>query len=462
VCVGILLLAGCRQNAKADGGAETDASVKPIVQVEVQPVVGTSLDETVEALGTTQPLRSRTARVTTAIEGRVAEILPAAIEPEMSDSRPQTTSGAVDSPPTAVEGQMVTERQVIVRLDDSLARAAVAKADGALAEAQAAAAAQSVSRPQQLQAAEAALASAGSALKGAEEQLKRLRDIGERLVGSASLADAQTAVERARSDKHAAEAHLAELSELPAARKAAELQAKVRAAEADLTAAQMQLELCKIRSPIAGRLGQVSIFLGQSLAIGTPVATVTDLRQIGFEAAVPAKRIQLIQVGQPATIVWGDDAAPQTLPGKVTFVGQEIEPGSGSFRVIVVAENPEERLRSGLHVHARIVVRHLENVLVVPRAAVIEETDDPYLFVAEQKGDKLVARRVPVKPGVRSGDLVQVEGEGIAAGATIVTAGNYFLPDGAEVRTDNGEKKETSESPEKPETAPKTKDKDDK
>jgi membrane fusion protein (multidrug efflux system) len=224
----------------------------------------------------------------------------------------------------------------------------------------------------------------------------------------------------------------------------------------------MQLELCKIRSPVAGRLGQVSVFLGQSLAVGTPVATVTDLRQIGFEAAVPAKRIHLIQVGQPATIVWGDDSAPQTLPGKVTFVGQEIEPGSGSFRVIVVAENPEERLRSGLHVHARIVVRHLENVLAVPRAAVIEETDDPYLFVAEKKEDKLVARRVPVKPGVRSGDFVQVEGEGLAAGATVVTAGNYFLPDGAEVRTDNGEKKEKSESPEKPETAPKTKDKDDK
>ncbi|HEV3415282.1 MAG TPA: hypothetical protein VG056_00640, partial [Pirellulales bacterium] len=183
--------------------------MKPIVQVEVRPVVRTSLDETVEVLGTTQPLRSRTARVTTAIEGRVAEILPAAIEPELNDSRPQTTSGAVDPPPTAVEGQMVTERQVIVRLDDSLARAAVAKSDGALAEAQAAAAAQNVSRPQQLQAAEAALASAESALKADEKQLERLKEAGERLVGLALLADAETAVERARSDKHAAEAHLA-------------------------------------------------------------------------------------------------------------------------------------------------------------------------------------------------------------------------------------------------------------
>jgi multidrug efflux pump subunit AcrA (membrane-fusion protein) len=454
------LLAGCRQNAK-EGAPEDEVSAKPVVQVELQPVVRTAIDDTVEVLGTTQPLRSRTARVTTAIEGRVAQILPAASEPEQNDSGVHTLNGVTD-PPTAVEGQMVTERQVIVRLDDNLARAGVAKAEGALAEAQAAAAAQNVSRPQQLQAAEAAFASAESALKADEKQLERLQEAGERLVGSASLADAATAVERARSDKHAAEAHLAELSELPAARKVAELRAKVRAAEADLTAAQTQLELCKIRSPIAGRLGQVSVFLGQSLAVGTPIATVTDLRQIGLDAAVPAKRIHLIQVGQQATIAWGDEASPQSLAGKVTFVGQEIEPGSGSFPVTLVAENPQERLRSGLHVRARIVVRHLENVLAVPRAAVIEETDDPYLFVAEKKGDKLVGRRMPVKRGVRSGDLVQVEGEGLSEGALVVTAGNYFLPDGAELKTTSDEKKETKESPDKSESAPMTKDKDDK
>ncbi len=241
------------------------------------------------------------------------------------------------------------------------------------------------------------------------------------------------------------------MSELPAARKAAELQAKVRAAEADLRAAGVQLEMTRIRSPIAGRLGRLNVYLGQSLAVGTPVATVTDLREIELEASVPAKRIGQVHVGQTATISWGDESAPQTLEGKVTFVSEQLEPGSGSFPVVIVAENPDELLKAGLHVDGRINVRHLENVLAVPRTALIEEGDEPYLFVVEKSSEKdkasskvkdpLVARKVPVKVGAKSGNLVQVESDKLPAGAQVVTTGGYYLSDKAKVEIDTGEEK---------------------
>ncbi len=424
----------------------------------------------VEVLGVTGPLRSKTARITTAVEGRVAEILPETTETDTGEHDEESGDcGGASNPRTlaqplttaanerehspsqkAVEGQMVGKRQVIVRLDDSLAKAGVAKAEGALAEAQAASAAQNVPRPQQLQAAEAAVASAKSSLDAAEAQLKRLQGITN-LVGPSQVADAQTAVDKAKADKQAADARLAELSELPAARKAAELQAKVRAAEADLRAAGVQLEMTRIRSPIAGRLGRLNVYLGQSLAVGTPVATVTDLREIELEASVPAKRIGQVHVGQTATISWGDESAPQTLEGKVTFVSEQLEPGSGSFPVVIVAENPDELLKAGLHVDGRINVRHLENVLAVPRTALIEEGDEPYLFVVEKSSEKdkasskvkdpLVARKVPVKVGAKSGNLVQVESDKLPAGAQVVTTGGYYLSDKAKVEIDTGEEK---------------------
>ena len=77
--IGLLFLSGCRHAAKQGGSDDEDP--KPIVKVEVRPVVRATLDETVEVLGTTQPLKRRTARVTTAMEGRVAAILPEADEP---------------------------------------------------------------------------------------------------------------------------------------------------------------------------------------------------------------------------------------------------------------------------------------------------------------------------------------------------------------------------------------------
>src|SRR5258706_15615737 len=57
---GLLLLVGCRPVAKADDPAADDEAVAP-VKVEVRPIVRAALDETIEVLGTTQPLRSKTA-----------------------------------------------------------------------------------------------------------------------------------------------------------------------------------------------------------------------------------------------------------------------------------------------------------------------------------------------------------------------------------------------------------------
>ncbi len=456
VTCGLLLLAlinGCR-GSKVDAPAADDKNdPPPVVKVEVQPIVRTSLDETIEVLGVAAPLHSRTARLTTAIDGRVAEILPlgseekkpspadrpVAAEPPVAADPPAVKShnAPAPEPPApgarAVEGQYVSRQQVIVRLEDSLARAAVAKAEGALAEAESTAAALNTPRAQQLEAAQAAASSASAGLAAAESQLKRLQQIAD-LVGSSQLADAQTAIDKARSDKHAADAHLAELSVLPAERKAAELLAKIQAAHADLLATQTQLELCAIRSPIEGRLGSISVYMGQSLPVGTPVATVTDLRQIQIEVAVPAKRVSQVEVGQPATITWTDAGGEQSLPGKVTFVGHDLEPGSGCFPAQILIDNPDERLRSGLHVHARIVVRHAVDVLAVPRDAVIEESDEPFLFLAVAEGSKHVPKRVPVKLGIRSGNLIQVEAKELVAGASVVTDGNYSLPDNAELQ----------------------------
>ncbi len=65
---------------QADGAAAPDAEPTPVVKVEAQPIVRTSLDETIEVLGVAQPLHNRTARLTTAIEGRVAQILPSSAQ----------------------------------------------------------------------------------------------------------------------------------------------------------------------------------------------------------------------------------------------------------------------------------------------------------------------------------------------------------------------------------------------
>ena len=151
-----------------------------------------------------------------------------------------------------------------------------------------------------------------------------------------------------------------------------------------------------------------------------------------------------------------------------------------------MADNPDERLRAGLHATG-IIVHHVDNALAVPQAAVIEETDEPFIFVAvkeddakqekehdpagkgteekqtektnskdggknapkEAGKDPLVARKVPVRILARSGDLVQIEQSGqpkgeeplVKEGALVVTDRNYFLADKMSVEIEAGDEK---------------------
>ncbi len=421
LAVGPLTLTGCH-TAEPVAASSESAEAEVTVRVKLGKIEKTTLTDTLELMGTTQPLRQRTARVTTAVEGQVAALLP-------NDSAGQPLR----------EGSVVEQGQIIGHLENSLAKATLAKAQGTLAEAKAALLVlQNTPRQQQLQAAKGLVKSAKSAAKAAESQVERLVALAN-LVAPGQLADARTAAERANSDLHSAEAKLDELTKEPVVQKIAELEAKVLAATADVDAAKAQLARYEFRSPIAGRLGQLSVYLGQSLALGAPICTVTDLSQIEVQILAPARSIARLHLDQPATIVWGEP--PQKLTGKVTFVDVQSEPGSACYVVRVQCDNPDEALRSGIVVRARIDVNSAAGVLAVPRAAVIEENDIAAIFVVDQQ--KHTARRVIVTTGIRTRDQIEISGDDLHDGLPVVVEGNYYLPEEGEIKIDAGEEDET-------------------
>jgi membrane fusion protein (multidrug efflux system) len=70
---------------------------------------------------------------------------------------------------------------------------------------------------------------------------------------------------------------------------------------------------------------------------------------------------------------------------------------------------------------------------VVPRDSVVKVEDEEVVYVVE--GDKAV--QTPVKTGLRDGNLVEVMGEGLKEGDTIVTVGAYGLPKETKIKTTN-------------------------
>src|SRR5689334_8235766 len=98
-----MVLLGCLPLACSQ--APPAESTPPPAPVEVVRASEETLDEWTEFPGTTQPLPKHFARVTAAVEGRVQSILPGS-----------------STAPAATEGQRVQAGQIIVQLDDRLAR----------------------------------------------------------------------------------------------------------------------------------------------------------------------------------------------------------------------------------------------------------------------------------------------------------------------------------------------------
>ena len=80
---------------------------------------------------------------------------------------------------------------------------------------------------------------------------------------------------------------------------------------------------------------------------------------------------------------------------------------------------------------ARIVIEERRDRLAVPRASVYTDHDGQSTLSIVEGG---VARRKVVKVGLRDGALVEVAGEGVGEGATVVTTGSYALPEETKVR----------------------------
>jgi multidrug efflux pump subunit AcrA (membrane-fusion protein) len=82
--------------------------------------------------------------------------------------------------------------------------------------------------------------------------------------------------------------------------------------------------------------------------------------------------------------------------------------GENVFSGSVDFEKPAFGMRPGMRASARIVTEKLEDVLVVPRSAVIGDGEEAHCFVAGDGGD---VRRVAVKTGPGNGGEVVIHGD---------------------------------------------------
>ncbi len=208
-----------------------------------------------------------------------------------------------------------------------------------------------------------------------------------------------------------------------------EAEQQLAAARQELASAETESALLSVTAPVSGTVLQINARSGETVEAGRELAEVADLKRLVLVASVPRREADLIKEGMPADVSNGDEASAR-WPGAVAYIDPRVDPQNDTVR-LRVSLPPDVGLRSGQFAQARVVYADLQKRLAVPLDS-LERTDDGQCVLKVVQGNQAVQK--PVTAGLRDGDWIEVQGEGISNGMQVVTAGGYGLPDKTMIR----------------------------
>ena len=200
------------------------------------------------------------------------------------------------------------------------------------------------------------------------------------------------------------------------------------AARADLAAARTQQALLRVNAPLSGTVARINVKPGEAVDLTTTLAELVDLDRLVVSAGVPSAELAPLKVGQTAEVLSGKSASP--VDGSLVYISPEVDARTGTA-LVRVSLPPRSDLRPGEFVTVRIVTEEHRDCLAVPVESVVRNSEGAPVIALVQ-GDRAVQK--PVKTGVRDGDLVEVEADGLRADMPVVTEGAYGLPKATRIR----------------------------
>jgi hypothetical protein len=167
--------------------------------------------------------------------------------------------------------------------------------------------------------------------------------------------------------------------------------------------------------------------LGALVRSNQELFTIADMDPLLVRIFVPERRMYQLKAGQAATIAV--EALPnKAFKGKIRMISPEVDPESGTVKVTL--EVPASGLlKPGMFCTVRIITASRPNALVIPKKALVLETDADDVFAVEDGKVKVI----DVKLGFVEGDRVEVV-SGLEEGMQVVTVGHEGLKDGSPVR----------------------------
>lgn len=223
----------------------------------------------------------------------------------------------------------------------------------------------------------------------------------------------------------------------------AEAVATLQASKSSLKIAQVNLNYCKVRAPISGRMSRPYIDPGNLVKADDTVLTrivSQDPIWVYFDlderTMLRLRRLeQQIEKDTPGTpklpvLMALADEADFSREGVLDFEDNRMDPSTGTLRVRAVFENPDRMLAAGLFVRVRLPIGGPHQALLVPEQALGTDQGQKFLYVVTPD-DEIVYR--PVQVG-KVHDRQRVISQGLSPNERVVITGLQRVRPGIKVK----------------------------
>ncbi len=336
-------------------------------------------------------------------------------------------------------GSVVHAGELLAVLDNRDLKAAALDNKGAYEAAQGAyALATGAQIPQEVQAAEVAVAQAKANLTMNQQLVKsRTALFAEGAIPGQLLDTSRAALVQAQGAYETAVKKLDAVRKVNQAAGIQQAQGQLISAKGRYEGAEAQIAYSEIRSPIDGVVTARPLFAGETASPGTPLLTVMDTSTLIAKAHIAQQEAQELKVGNEATVQVPGIAKP--VSAKVALISPALDPGSTTVEVWLRIDNRAGVLVAGSPVHASITGRTVAHTMTIPLSAVLTAQDGSKSVMVVANG---AAQPRPVTLGINDGHDVQVL-SGLAPSDLVITSGSYGLDPGTKVKispakTDSG------------------------
>jgi multidrug efflux system membrane fusion protein len=213
-------------------------------------------------------------------------------------------------------------------------------------------------------------------------------------------------------------------------------QGTVEADRAAVQSAQVNLQYCRIVSPLDGRVGLRQVDQGNYVTPGdaSGLVVITQLKPISVLFPVPEDNLQAISKRIQAGAVlpaaaYDRSGATKIADGTLQTFDSQIDPTTGTIKLRAQFSNETEVLYPNQFVNIRLLLDTHKNVTTISTAGI--QRGVPGTFVYLVNADGTVSVR-PIQLGVTDGDRVEVR-SGLTPGERIVIDGADKLRDGAKI-----------------------------